>query len=121
MKLYISDILIILLAVCITVFTAFNVYMAPKGKSQVLIQSQDSEWTFPIDAVETVVVKGIIGETTIKIDGSRAWVETSPCDNQTCVAMGYITRQGQWTACLPNNVLVIIKGEIDSEIDALSW
>ena len=88
---------------------------------QVLIRGQGSEWIFPIEVQETVVVPGIIGNTIIRIEDQKAWVDSSPCDNQTCVASGYVGRQGQWAACLPNGVLLIIQGFGGDDVDAVAW
>jgi len=117
----VSDILIILVVTGITFFSAYNVYMKPQGNAQVLIRGQGSEWIFPIDAQETILVNGHLGDTTVKIGHNRVWVESSPCDNQTCVATGHVLRQGQWAACLPNNVLVMIQGDGNEDVDAVSW
>ena len=116
----IPDIFIIFLAAGLTVFSAYSVYVKPQGVSQVLIKGQGSEWTFQLDADETVVVSGPLGDTVVKIHGNRAWVESSPCENQTCVASGFVERQGQWAACLPNNVLLMIHGTGDEDVDAIS-
>jgi hypothetical protein len=117
----IVDILIISLAFGFTVFTVFAAYIKPQGQAFIVIQGQGSEWTFPLDANETVIVPGQLGDTIIKIHENTAWVESSPCQNQTCVTSGYVWRQGQWAACLPNNVLLIIKGDNEQDIDAVAW
>ena len=96
--------------ICFTFFSAYKAYLKPQGKAQVLIRGQSSVWTFPIDANETVFVPGPLGQTTVLIGEGKAWVENSPCDNLTCVAAGFITKQGQWAACLPNQVLLMIQG-----------
>jgi len=97
------------------------VYLTPQGNAQVLIRGQGSEWVFPIETQETIIVNGHLGNTIIRIGDNRAWVESSPCDNQTCVATGHVFRQGQWAACLPNNVLLMIQGDGNDDIDAVSW
>jgi hypothetical protein len=117
----IPDVLIIILAAGITFFSIFSVYMKPRTSSQVLIQAQDMEWTFPLNVEETVAVPGPLGDTVIRIHNNQAWVESSPCINQNCVETGAITRQGQWAACLPNNVLLIIHGAEDENVDAVAW
>jgi hypothetical protein len=117
-----ADILIILLAAGLTFFSAFAAYMKPQKTVRVLIQGQGQKWTFPLDAEETVVVSGPLGNTVVRIQNNRAWVESSPCENQTCVAAGHVTRQGAWAACLPNNVLLMIEGnDDDGEVDAVAW
>ncbi|MCL2067580.1 MAG: NusG domain II-containing protein [Treponema sp.] len=119
----IPDIIIILLAIGLTVASAFSVYAKPQDSSQVLIQGQRQKWIFPMDAEETVAVAGPLGNTVVKIHNGQAWVEYSPCDNQTCVASGYIRQQRAWAACLPNNVFLIIEGNDGqgNNPDAVAW
>ena len=115
------DILIILAAAGVSFYSAYNAYIKPVGQAQVLIRGQDVEWTFPVNAEETVIVAGPLGDTVVKIHDNRAWVESSPCENQTCVASGHIVRQGQWEACLPNKVLLMIQGTGGGDVDAVVW
>jgi len=120
-RLKIPDVIIILLAAGLTFFSAYSAYLKPYGQPHVLIRGQGGEWAFPLDAAETVVVPGPLGNTVVRIHGNRAWVESSPCENQTCVASGLLARQGQWAACLPNNVLLMIQGTGDDDVDAVVW
>jgi hypothetical protein len=113
-----ADIFIIFLAAGLTVFSAYTAYSGPQDSSRVLIKGQDQKWTFPLDADETIVVSGPLGDTVVRIHNDGAWVESSPCQNQTCVSSGIVQRQGRWAACLPNNVLLIIEG-IDEDVDAI--
>jgi len=121
LRIKIFDILIILIAAGLTVFFSYAAYKKPQGLSMILIQGQGSEWTFPLNAQETVVVPGPLGNTIVRIHDNHTWVESSPCINQTCIETGIITRQGQWAACLPNNVLLIIHGTEDDNVDAYTW
>ena len=121
MKIKASDIIIILLVTGITFFSGYSAYMKHDGDAQVLIRGQGREWLFPVEASETIIVPGPLGDTIIKIDNNRAWVESSPCGNQTCAASGMLTRHGQWAACLPNNVLLMVRSDGGEDIDAHSW
>jgi hypothetical protein len=123
MKIHVKkfDILIILFVTSMTLFSAYRIYMQPHDRIQVLIRGQDNEWIFPKEAETAVIVSGPLGNTIVKLHQNSAWVESSPCDNQNCVAAGSISRYGQWTACLPNNVLLIIKGEGNTDVDSISW
>jgi len=114
------DIVIILAVTGLTFLAAYMAYMKPQGKSQVVIRGEEGEWVYPIEADATVTVKGPIGDTKVRICKNCAWVESSPCDNHTCIAVGSIYKQGEWIACLPNNVFVIVHG-IDDEVDGISW
>ena len=119
-KVRIVDIIIILAVAGLTFFAFYIAYMRPQGTSQVLIRGDAGEWVYPVNAEETIVVKGPIGDTTVRIHGNSAWIESSPCDNYTCIAVGSVSKQGEWVACLPNNVLLIIHG-INDDVDGITW
>jgi hypothetical protein len=117
------DFAAIALSLALTVFSGFAVYSKPKPTTQVVIQGPSRGWVFPLDAEETVSVPGPLGTTVVEISGGRARVLSSPCDNQTCVAAGHIHAQGQWVACLPNNVFVLIEGSENGggPVDTSAW
>ena len=119
----IADIVIILLAIALTGFSAFVVYAQPRDTIRVVIQGSNQKWIFPLDAEETVRVRGPLGNTVVRIHGNEAWVESSPCANQTCVAMGHANSRGGWVACLPNNVFFLIEGtnENGTHPDITAW
>ena len=119
----IPDIIIILLAFGLTGVSAFAAYVKPQQTTQVLIQGKNQKWVFPMDAEETVKVQGPLGLTVVQIHDNQAWVESSPCDNKTCVASGHIHARGTWAACLPNNVLLLIEGkdEQGNTPDSVAW
>jgi hypothetical protein len=120
-RIKILDIIIIFIAASLTVSSAYAAYFKPQNSVRVLIRGQDKEWTFPLETNETVSINGPLGDTIVKIHEGRAWIESSPCNNQTCVGMGYVHEQGQWAFCLPNKVMLIIEGTDDEDIDSITW
>jgi hypothetical protein len=117
-----------LLALSAVLVAAIPVYGGGGDQYTVTLKGEGGTWVFPGDAEETVAVAGPLGDTVVEIRGRRARVLSSPCQNQTCVAAGYIHSRGQWTACLPNRVLVSVaggSGEKKSgeggEVDAAAW
>jgi hypothetical protein len=117
------DFVMILLALGLTGVSAFAAYVKPRNTAQILINGSDREWVFPLDADERVVVPGPLGDTIVRIHDKQAWVESSPCANQVCVAAGHVTAQGEWVACMPNNVFLMIEGrEVRRHVpDSTSW
>jgi len=109
----IPDIVIIMLAIGLTAVSAFTSYIKPKNTIQVMLEGPRQKWIFPLDAEETVSVQGPLGNTVVRIHGNEVWVDSSPCNNQTCVAMGHARAKGDWVACLPNNVFFIVEGSND--------
>jgi len=75
-----------------------------------------------MDAEETVNVQGPLGTTVIRIHENQTWVESSPCENKICVSAGHLSNNGEFTACLPNNVIIMIKGnDAPEKIDGVAW
>ena len=109
------DLAIIFLALALTGFSAWSAYLKPGNSTQVLIEGYGNRWVFPLDAEETIPVPGPLGNTIIRIHDNQAWVESSPCDNQICVAAGRLHMHGEFAACLPNMVLVMIEGRNDGK------
>ena len=110
LRLKIFDYIIIILALVFSSYSAYAIYSGSQANTIVMIRGQDREWVFPLNAEETVEVQGPLGISLIRIRGNEAWVESSPCKNQICVAAGQIHRYRTWIACLPNNVFLLIEG-----------
>jgi len=92
------------------------------GRGTVNLKSENGEWVFPLDAVETISVSGPLGDTVIEINGHGARIVSSPCLNQTCVASGAVHAPGQWAACLPNRVMLYVgESKETNNVDAAVW
>ena len=116
------DLAIISLALFLTGVSAWSTYLKPRNTIQVLIEAHGRRWVFPLDAEEAITVPGPLGNTIVRIHGNQAWVESSPCDNQICVAAGRLHRHGEFAACLPNIVLVMIEGrDAPEKPDGVTW
>ena len=116
------DIPVIALAIALTLVIGGVVYSRDAASSRVIIRGPGKAWVYPLDAEEQVIVPGIIGETKVKISGGRALIVSSPCGGQTCVAAGELHKNGQWAACLPNGVFLLIEGaEGKDAVDAAAW
>ena len=121
MKIKILDIPIIVLGLVFTLLVAISIYSGETVTSQVTIRALDKTWIFPLDAEETLTVNGFIGETKVLIHGGRAAIVSSCCTGQTCVASGDLHKNGQWAACLPNGVFLVVEGSNEETVDAASW
>ena len=126
------DIGIILIALAGVIASFVFAYGGTDSPAGIIIKSENGEWIYPLDAAETVTVPGALGDTIVEIQNSSARVLSSPCKNQTCVAAGAVFSHGQWTACLPNKVMIYIessssqkpkrtKAGANKNVDATSW
>jgi len=44
----------------------------------------------------------------------------SDCPNQVCVHTGWLNRPGQFAACIPYQVLLVIVGEAEGQVDGIT-
>jgi len=116
------DVMVIMLGIVLTVAIGGAVYSGEKTSSRVIIRGMEKTWIYPLDAEVQVNVAGSLGETVIRLHNGQAMIVSSPCSAQTCVAAGELSKNGQWAACLPNRVFVLVEGTDGTDaVDAASF
>jgi hypothetical protein len=74
------------------------------------IRNSESVLRVPLDeGVRTVPVTGPLGQTLVEIRDGAARVVSSPCRDKVCMRMGWVRAPGDWTACVPNRVVVRVE------------
>lgn len=63
-------------------------------------------------------VQGALGSVLIGIDSAGVRILDSRCPHGLCKRMGPIRRSGDWIACIPNKLVIRIKGS--SHVDAIT-
>lgn len=117
----ILDIITIALAVAtVALFTA-RAYAGSSDRSEVVVQADGKDFLYPLDRDARFSVSGPIGETVIEISNHRVRVVSSPCKDKICILAGWLSSNGQWTACLPNRVFVRVEGAPDRSVDAQTF
>jgi hypothetical protein len=89
------------------------------GKPVLIIESQGESWMYRMDSNADIEIPGILGSSHLEIKDGQARFVDSPCANKTCVAHSSLTKVGDWSACLPNQVLIRIEGDSDDGLDAV--
>ena len=60
------------------------------------------------------------GENVLVVKDGEAYLESASCPDKLCVHMGKISKAGQSIICLPNKVVIEIRGEKDkAEYDTI--
>ena len=54
------------------------------------------------------------GTNILVVENGEAWVSEADCPDKVCMGMGKISRNGEFIACLPNRVLIVIEGAAES-------
>jgi hypothetical protein len=88
------------------------------GRESVLVvTSPAGEYRYTLDKNISVPIPGVLGDSIIAVENGRARFEQSPCENKLCVLHSPLARAGQWSACLPNQIMLRVEGAADDGID----
>jgi len=116
-----ADLIAIALSLLATAGTAWAAMSRAGGSEPGFIVSAGGKtFAYRLDEDATLSFSGPIGETVGSVREGEVRVASSPCEEQSCVASGAMSRAGQWTACLPNKVMVRVTGGA-SETDAATY
>ncbi len=121
MKIRFPDILIIAFSLLVVVAVSVFAYGGGAQQSSLIIESSGNQWIYSLSGDRTIRVPGPLGDTIVVISGNKAFVQDSPCRDKLCVLVGAISKPGQWTACLPNKVMVRIGGAANEAPDDSSF
>ena len=107
----------IALVVSLTIFLLFFLYgrSLSQDDGYLLIQDSEGESLYSMAEDREIVIEGPVGKSIIEIKGGHAGFIYGDCQDQLCVHMGDIEHSGEWAACLPNQVFIMIEGGPDDE------
>ena len=113
----------VLIIVCLLGIAGWY-WLQPENKSlatHVLISSGNKPaQKFSLTQDRTVQIQGYLGQSTLKIEHGQVRFVKSVCTNKVCIHSGWQRRSGNLVACLPNRVIVELKGR-HVEYDALNF
>lgn len=121
-KISVYDILLIGMLVITPILSLSSVWHQDQDKKEALIYRNNKlleVHDLSQDRVISISDKGI--EMTIKIDGGRIRVLESNCPKHICVHIGWIAGSGQTIVCVPNKMLVEVKGKQSLKYHAESY
>ena len=76
---------------------------------------------YPLDEDRTEVIRGYDGgENVLSISGHSATILSADCPDKSCVHQKAIRFDGETIVCLPHRVMVLIRSDEESEIDAVT-
>jgi hypothetical protein len=65
---------------------------------------------FSLSRNQIVTVQGRAGESVLEIRDGRVRFSHSPCREKICIRSGWLSKGGDFAACLPNGVSAYIPG-----------
>ena len=70
---------------------------------------------YPLSKAGTFPLTG--GTNILVIENGEAWVTEANCPDKICMGMGKISRNGEFIACLPNRLLIVVEGGEKAAVD----
>ena len=118
-KKYIRDLVLVgvlLIAAVLALFLLRNRQEKETGNNAVVtVRTADGEAIYPLNKDGVFSLNG--GTNTLVIENGEAWVSEANCPDKICMGMGKISKNGEFIACLPNQVIIVVEGGEESPID----
>ncbi len=114
----------VILAAAAIIYLYISIYSGAAGSVGLVVRVKDQTWRYSLEDDFEVAVPGPLGDTVIHVEDGKVHVESSPCENQLCVAAGTVERAGEWIVCLPNQVFLSIEGDVaqdDQGVDDVAF
>lgn len=93
---------------------------APASAAQVAeIRGPNGTETYAIAEARRVHVAGFLGTSEIELTGGRVRFVDAPCRNRVCIAAGWLAAGGDFAACAPNGVSILLRAD-DERYDAIN-
>ena len=118
-KKYIRDFMItaILLAVALAALFAFRALQNPGAEAVVTVNGVEVG-RYPLKKDGIFPLNG--GSNILVIQDGEAWVSEANCPDKICMGMGKISRNGEFIACLPNLLLIVVEGGEETGVDRVT-
>lgn len=118
------DIVIVALILCVSIFFILPFfYKQTQRVSQpgiaLIYQKNKLVEEVGLDKNKTIALLG--GQMRIEVRDGKIRVLSSNCPQHICVNMGWIKYSGQTIVCAPNHILIEIKPQGSSILDAVSY
>lgn len=105
-------VLIALLAVAAIIFSVFGLFTGQKGDN-VRIDANGKTYVYSLSENREIVLDSL----TVVIENGKVYVKDANCSDKICEHTGKIDKVNQSIVCLPGNVVIVIEGEGDFQVD----
>jgi len=107
-----ADRILILLAVCAMPFLYVHLWFGDEPARFAQIRNGSNSLVIETLQPDRLLhVAGPLGESIIEVRNGRIRFASSPCTTQVCVRSGWLTKAGEFAACLPNRVSLALVGQ----------
>ncbi len=117
----VADRIIFVLALGLLVLLYMHYWVSGHADYALIFVEQDSPRKVDLHVPQLISIQGHLGESLIKVADGRIRFITSPCRNEYCIQAGWLTKGGDFIACLPNRVSIELHRVESTEFDAIAY
>jgi hypothetical protein len=114
-----GDYAVIALVIAVVTFLLYQYVFSSSQGTEVQVTSQTFQHSFSLKEDRVIEVEGPLGITSVIISDGGVRISDSPCREKICIKMGEKQRVGEQIVCVPNRVIVEVKGE-RSRVDGVT-
>jgi hypothetical protein len=106
----VGDVCVLLVAITVTVLIGIHAASMQGEARTVQIEANGRSYLYDLHTDQEVRIDGLMGPSIISIANQQVRFVDSPCRDKLCVHHGAVTDGSSWAACLPNRVMLRIRG-----------
>ena len=116
-----ADIVAVILAVAALPFL-YNTYWgnSTRGDAVRIFTPGQPPALVSLDRDRDVTVTGPLGPSTLRIKDGKVRFVSSPCRNKLCIHSGWLSHGGEFAACLPNHISIVVLAQ-EQRYDAINF
>jgi hypothetical protein len=87
----------------------------------VILVTNHAPQRVPLQYPQLLHIQGRLGESLIEVAHGQIRFLASPCRGKQCIHTGWLTKGGDFMACLPNQVSIELQSAETAEFDAIAY
>lgn len=108
----VADLILVVALAAVGVYLLTSSRAAGEGARVKVWSSAGDTLSCSLSETRTIRLRGLEGETVVRLEGGRVRFVASPCPHKICIKRGSVSRRGEWIACVPNGVVATVGGEM---------
>ncbi|MCR5100401.1 MAG: NusG domain II-containing protein [Butyrivibrio sp.] len=121
MRIIKNDIVLISIFIIVSIVSFVVVFASASFGSRVIV-SINGTTMYELDLSEDIEIDidSEYGHNKLVIEDGECFLSDADCPDGLCIKQGKISKNGQSIICLPNKLVLTIKGEDETEIDTIA-
>lgn len=115
------DRIIIILALVLLIGLYWHYWRIPTTHASYAIIFNHHPQSVSLHQPQTVKIQGRLGISILQVKAGKIRFLASPCQQKRCIHAGWLKNQGDFIACLPNQVSVEVYAQKTPDWDAIAY